>query len=322
MRLFEVLSVFVLCATFLRGPNRSFASLNQVARRASVTDDKLRRAIAALSREARDPLVEVKGRRLVLTTIGDNLLSQAERLLATCRGQTEHDDVEVMAVAVADDIEPEIVTNAVRDFFKEWETFPLTLRIQRLDPETMAEAIRSGSIAFAVGWEGDENTGCSIERLEPGASWRVLVPLNHELASQDKPVTMANLVNCRIFLPSSVIVSAHRLASSLVASPSVNRVEVDSKHTVRTIVAAGLGVGLDLEFGTDSNGSSESFRRLPLVGLDPEHLCLYLPKNPSELSEPAKFLIASIRDAIRDASLPPIPSLDELPLPEPELPVL
>jgi molybdenum-dependent DNA-binding transcriptional regulator ModE len=69
MRLFELLHVYVGIAAILRDPNKAFASLNQACRRARLSDCKVRRAIAALSREAGDPLVEVKNRRWGLTTI-------------------------------------------------------------------------------------------------------------------------------------------------------------------------------------------------------------------------------------------------------------
>ncbi len=85
MRMFEALHVFVSCASLLRGPYRAFASLNQISRRAGVSDDKLRRVVEGMAVEANDPLMVLKGRQWVLTQAGEVILARTEALLAAFR---------------------------------------------------------------------------------------------------------------------------------------------------------------------------------------------------------------------------------------------
>ncbi len=302
MRLLEILNVFVDSGALLRDPSRAFASLNQLSRRAHHSDDKIRRAIAALSKEACDPLVEVKNRRWGLTTKGGIVHTQAERLLAAFRDRSEADPVEVLEVAIADGVNPEIVAQAAKAFFWEWERFPITLRIQRLDPDTLPESLRSGSIAFALGWEGEEIGAGSHEPLEPGARWHALVSQSHPLAKQEGSIEASSLSEARIFLSPASDVPA--LSSLLAGSPSA-RVRVESLAAARAMVASGLGVSLELAFGDSDD--CESLRRLPIAGLGPQRLCLYPPANKDDMSEPAAFFKAALKDAIREAALPPIP---------------
>jgi hypothetical protein len=241
---------------------------------------------------------------------GGIVYTQAERMLAAFRDSSEADPVEVLEVAIADGVDPEIVAQAAKAFFREWGSFPITLRIQRLDSDSLAESLRSGSIAFAFGWEGEEVGAGSAETLEPGARWHVVVQQSHPLARQEGAVEAVSLAEARIFLTPGSDVPA---LSSLLAGSSSARVRVETAAEARAMVAAGLGFSLELAFG-DATEGDPSFRRLPIEGLAPQRCCLYLPANKDEMSEPAKFLASSFRDAVRDAT--------ELPLPIPELPNL
>lgn len=69
------------------------------------------------------------------------------------------------------------------------------------------------------------------------------------------------------------------------------------------------------------------FCRLPIEGVAEEHICLFGPRQQSDLTEPANFLYTAFQDAVRDLALPPIPQLLETsddtfpeipPLPEPQ----
>ncbi len=214
-----------------------------------------------------------------------------------------------MTIAVADDLDRMFLAAAVLAFFVEWGSFPITLRIVRLDPETLAEALRSGFVAFAIGWEQEFASGCSVERLEPYARWQVLVALVHKLANCEREVTADDLTDSRVFL-TPLASSSPSLAALLRSVPATHRIEVESVKTAQAMVTAGLGIGLDVSFASAASERAEPFRRLPVAGVEPKHLCLYLPKNPDDLSDPGKYLIETVRRAVREIGLPPIPAFE------------
>lgn len=327
-RLFAILVCYVALAAPLTQPTQMIATFNHLARRSRMTDDALRRTLARLSEAVGgDPLVESKGRRLVLTALGHELYLIAQRLIAVTQGgQAETETVESLKIAVAVGIDPRLLAVAAVRFLEVYQEM-LALQFETLDPQTISEGIRSGTVAFAVVWEGDQLTPGG-KRLEPGLRWSVLTPSSgHSLSNSREPVTAKRLAGCRVILPPKALVSPElpRLLSQV---PPARQVLADSAHCVRAMVEAGLGVGLDLDFGDATTNRKEPFCRLPIEGLAEEHICLYVPRQQTELSEPAGFLFTAFQDAVRDLALPPIPQLPEpgdddtfpeiSPLPEPQ----
>ena len=327
-RLFAPLISFVSLAAVLTQPTQRIGSYNHWARRARMSDDSLRRTLARLSEAiGGDPLVASKGHRLALTPRAHELYLIGQRLIAVTQGgQADAESVEVLKIAVVVGIDPCLLATAAARFLEVYQEI-LTLQFETLDLQTVSEAIRSGTIAFAVAWEGDQLTPGG-KRLEPGLRWSVLAPASgHPLSNSSEPVTANRLAGCRVILPpkAGVIPELPRLLSQV---PPANRVMADSAQTVRAMVATGgLGVGFDLDFGDATSRSNEPFRRLPIEGLAEEHISLYGPRQQADLSEPAGFLFTAFQDAVRDLALPPIPQLlepldetfsDIPPLPEPQ----
>jgi DNA-binding transcriptional LysR family regulator len=106
-----------------------------------------------------------------------------------------------------------------------------------------------------VVWEGDQLTPGG-KRLEPGLRWSVLAPASgHPLSHSSGPVTANRLAGCRVILPPKASVLPD-LPSILSQVPPASRVLADSAYSVRAMVEAGVGVGLDLDFGEAGTSSN------------------------------------------------------------------
>ena len=297
-RVFEYLELFVTCGTPLDRPNHSISSFNQLARRARVDDDKLRRTIDRLAQGLSDPLIRTHGRRLVLTEVGHDLLTHAERLLAVGKGRPEAEPVELLNVAIADGI-GSVLARSTAEFLTEW-TGLVGLRFHSLDAGAVREQIAAGTVAFGLGWAADDGAGAG-ERLEPGFPWRLLVPHSHRLAGTDAPLAGDQLGETeRVIVPPLGTVSA-QVNEFLAPVPPANRIDADSSETVREFVASGLGIGLDITGATERCTERLCWR--PVARLEPEYICLYLPRHHADkLSAPALFLIDAVRRTAQGAS--------------------
>jgi DNA-binding transcriptional LysR family regulator len=261
--------------------------------------------------------VEYQNRRLALTGSGTRLLEKLKAVLAIGQEMKDSEPTEVMRVAIAE-IVAELLSVTGKDFFQTWEGL-VALQFLQLDLQTISETVRSGYIAFAIGLEGDEVVG-NGEMLEPGLRWVAAIPAN-AMSSLQGSVSVAQLAKHRLFLPPSAVRSP-RLTELLTITPLSQQVHMDSSSAALAMAAAGLGVGMVLDSGSPASGS-ESLRRLPVSGIEPQRICLYAGKADS-LSQPALDLMDAIRAAVRKAALPEIPSFDNteetieaLPLPDP-----
>jgi DNA-binding transcriptional LysR family regulator len=322
MKLRKTLSAVVDVLTPLTRPGHAYTRRSQLARRGDVTEDKLGRMLAELAEDFGDP-VEFQGRRLVLTHGGSRLLDKLKAVLAVGKELTEFEPTEVLRVAVAE-IDPGLLAVAAQAYFRNWEGLQ-ALQFVPLDLQTITESIRSGHVAFAVGLEGDEIVG-EGEWFEPGFLWTACIPGDYTMAGLEGRVSTEQLAGCRLVLPPSALRSP-RLSDLLTRTPISQQVHVESSHSALAMATAGLGIALVLDTGNNLVPGSVPYRRLPVAGIEPEHLCLYHPGKSDDISQPGRDLIEAIRNAVRDAALPPIPSLDgpeeieglpELPpLPEP-----
>jgi len=296
-RVFEDLAIFVACGSPLTRPNHAFTSINQLARRSRAgSDDKLRRTLARLEQAMNDPLIQTEGRRLVLTEVGCQLLTHSERLLAIGKGRPEAEPVEFLNVAVADSVG--VLAHSAADFLAEWNGL-VGLRFHTLDAETVQEQIAAGSVAFGLGWAADDIMG-TTERLEPGFMWQMLVPSTHRLAESAEPLTGDQLGETeRVIVPPLGAASA-QVNEFLASVPPANRIDADCSETVREFVASGLGIGLDITGGTERCAERLCWR--PVAGLEPEYLCLYLPRHHADkLSAPALFMVDAVRRTVQGA---------------------
>lgn len=292
MRPLEEVSQFVALVRPLLRAGHAVTSVGQLSRWARIDDARARRTITRMSEAFRgDPLVELKGRRLCLTSCGREVVLAGERLLSV--GQQPDAEIagEVVTVEVAAVIDPAALLPALGTFLVEWAGL-VTLRLQPLDTETLRGNLASGVTAFGVGFaEEDGSSGATL--LERPLAWTLLVRPDHPRAAIGN-CTVSDIVDCgRLFVPAG---GTDSLATVMCDAGS-NVVVLPTALAVRTAVSAGLGLGLDLDFGADTG---ESFLRVPLGDLSPLRLGLYLPRRPEQMTEAAKAL----HDAIREVFTP------------------
>ena len=296
---FEVLAIYVAIGKVLSRPNHTISSLNQLARRIKITDDKIRRTINQYSVAVGDPLISNNGRFIAFTDAGLKFFEHAAQFLSSVNEIPASESVEQLNVGVAPGIDQQMLTKPVATLLKEWNG-AVALKLHPLSTSVMRDSIMSGAIELGIGWKDGEQD--QTEVLEPLLPWHALVPLAHTLAKPavDEPIGADQLGESadRVFVPGFGGGESH-LDQFLCKVLPANRVEVDSPHTVRAMVSAGLGIGLDLDWGKKFVPESGSYSRRSVVGLEPEQLCLYLPKNAAKATQPATCMIDLLRQSMR-----------------------
>lgn len=291
MRALEELGMFVELVKPLTKPTHSCTSLNQLARWGRIQEDKARRTISRMAEAVGDPLLEVRGRRYCLTAVGQELRSCGERLLAVGRAGGEAAVGEALTVEVSPGIDADVLTDPLRNFFREWAGL-VAVKLVPLDPEGIKQNLATGVTAFALAFVSEDGDSGTLH-LEQPARWSLLVPASHPLADRDGPVTDVHLNPAeQVFVPATLADHADACLRSL---RHPNPVVVPSAESVRALVAAGLGVGADLDFGVHND--PEPFVRLSLASVAPVHLGLVLPRKVQALPEVAKALIDLIKES-------------------------
>jgi|GEM_PF-4396633 len=310
----------------LLNPNHAYTSERMLARRfqGASGEDRLPRLFDRLADVMNGPLVTMNGRKLALTPLGLATRGVLQRLVALRNREVESDPVEVLTLAVAASILPGLHALLAVAFLREWAGL-VRLRLVLLDPETIREQITSGAVAFAIGLRTD---AADAEPIQGEAlAWSILAHRDHPLARKQGPIVADDMAEQRIVLPPWAAV-APGIAEFLSRIHPANHIDALSREAVNQIAATGIAVALDLDFANRSEPDDNLLCRLPIAGLEPEQIVLCLPRNPNDLSEPAKFLVEQIRAAVRDAALPipPLPPLPSFDLPAldllPEIPPL
>ena len=289
MRPLEELTQYIALVRPLLKPNHAVTSLGQLSRWARIQDDKARRVLARMSEACGgDSLVELKGRKYALTTVGKEVFLAGERLIAV--GQQNPEVLsEVVTVEVATEIDPLFLADPLARFFEEWAGL-VAVKLLPLDPDGVRTSVAAGITSFGLGFaEADGSSGCPL--LPEPVVWSAVVHTDHPLAELHE-VTPDQLATCRVFVPAEF---AEQLAHDL-ALAGTSLVIVPTAEAVRTAARRSLGVGLDLDFGA---GTPDSVVRVPVAGLQPLRLGLYLPRKPECLSEAARWLLDLLKSPRR-----------------------
>lgn len=290
--------IWTALAGLVSRPNHAFSSLNQVHRRTKTGEDKLRRTLDALRAAYGDPLVVHEGRRLALTPLARDLARAAEGLLAVGKDRPDLETPEVLRVALAAGIDPELIAAVLARFAAEWDGL-IGLEFLPLDPVTVRDGIAAETFAFGVGFPSGGGPQPD-ETLEPGLEWTLLCNTSHRLAAGTETVGPEDFVTSdRVFVAAD---GSPPPAAFLAAVNPVNRFQVGTTATARALVARGLGVCFELL--APSGASASPCIRRPLAA-PPECLGLYLPRNSADvLSDPAKFLLDALRSELAVARCP------------------
>lgn len=277
----EITQYLALVPPLLK-PNCAVTSLAQLSRRARIQEDKARRVLARLSEAyGGDPLVALRGRQYALTAVGKELFLAGERLIAVGRQNAEALR-EVVTVEVAAELDPLFFARPLAHFFEEWAGL-VEVKLLPLDPDGVRTNVSSGITSFGLGFvAADGSSGGPL--LPDPAVWGAAVHPDHPLAERHE-VTPDQLATSRVFVPAEF---ADKLTHDLSLAGATRLVVVPTAEAVRTAARCNLGVGLDLDFGV---GRPDSVVRVPVAGMPPVRLGLYLPRKPECLSEAARFLL-------------------------------
>jgi DNA-binding transcriptional LysR family regulator len=301
-------------------PNHNIVSWSAVAMLEGLGNDKVVRLVSRAEELACVELTQLRDSRLVLTSHGLRFRDWLEELRSFQQSQAER--TEELHLAVSPGVDPGIVAQVIAAFTRTYDHIALRVGIQH---EGIHEAVESKLFSLGVTWTDSEAKGSS-ERIEPAIPASVQIPRNHRLFGTEGPITADCFTATDfVFMPPGM---GARFSGLLQRVQPTNRAEIGCQETLRRLVADGHG--LAVQFSHPSLSPVESFTCLPTVGVEPIWLCLVVPRKGGAGDELAtKFLIEAIRDAVRNAALPPLPTLvNELeeteslpeipPLPEPQ----
>jgi DNA-binding transcriptional LysR family regulator len=300
----------------VNNPNHHFKSLSPVAMLEGLGKDKITRLIPQAEDLANGELIRVRNGRIELTEHGCVFRDWLQELRFIQKSQSER--AEELRVAVRPGVDPGILATTIATFTRYYDHIALRVVIQ---PEGMQEAVDSNLFTFGVTWTDDKTVG-NCERIEPAIQASVKIPRNHRLFGANGPIDAEHFSQTDVvFMAQGMEAWFNGLLHRVLP---VNRVEVGCPETIRRLVEDGQGLGV--EFTHPSRSKDESITCLPAVGVEPIWLGLVFPRKRDLTDEPATmFLIEAIRKAVRDAALPEIPALVEVPEerdPLPELPPL
>jgi hypothetical protein len=139
------------------------------------------------------------------------------------------------------------------------------------------------------------------EKLVPSIPASLGVFHNHRLAGAGTIDRDHFSESDRVFLSPYIAPFSAELLSRV---PAANRIEIADSDFRHRLVS--INAGLALEYAQPSLQTGDAFVRLPVIGIEPANLGLWLPRRQDQLSEAAKLLISEIRYV----NLPPIPQLE------------
>lgn len=291
--------------TRLYRPNHNIRSWSVAAMLEGLGNDKVGRLISRAEELAGGELTHVREGRIALTTLGQQFRDWLEDLRFLQQSQAER--TEELQVAVRPGVDPGILAPAIAAFARYFDHNALRVSIQ---PEGMQEAVDSNLFTFGVTCT-DAKTAGSCERIEPAIPASVLIPRrNHRLFGALGPIdadhfTQTDFVFMAPGMEACFSGLLHRVQPA-------NRIEVGCPATLRRLVADGHGIGV--VFAHPNGSPEELITCVSAVGVEPIWLGLVLPRKRELTDEPATmFLIEAIRKAVRDAALPEIPALVDVP---------
>jgi DNA-binding transcriptional LysR family regulator len=302
-RLREEHEQFLRLLNRLHRSNHNSLSWSAVAMLEGLGNDKVVRLMSRAKELACGEVTQVRNGRIELTDHGRLFRDWLEDLRSLQRSQVER--IEELRVAIRPGVDPAILAIAIGMFTRSFGHIALRVEIQ---PEGMQEAVDSNHFAFGVTWTDDGAAG-SCERIEPAIPATVQIPRQHRLFGAAGPIDADH------FAPTDIVFMAPGMESCfselLHRVLPANRIEVGCPETLRRLVADGHGLAVD--FAHPSQSQVQEVAHVLASGVEPISLGFALPRKRDVTDEPATmFLMQAIRNAVRDAALPSIPSLESL----------
>ncbi len=235
-----------------------------------MSDDKLDRAIKRVEAYYRTRLIELSdNHRLTLTSAGRRFMMLTGQL--SLLADQEDMPTETVAIQADPDVAAAILPAALPAFLEMWGGL-VQLRVGPLDG-SVRKNIADGLTSFAIDLAEDGETVPEAEAIRP-LPWVAWVPKAHALDELHGSVSSDEVrVHGRVFL-SSMAAADPSVSAFLAGIPAAGRIEIQA---VRELVAAGLGVGIDL----DLHGNQDDARltKLTLENTEPGRLRFVLPRR-------------------------------------------
>ena len=220
----------------------------KAARQLGTTQPSLSRRVQQLEREVGAKLVVRTPAGVVLTSAGERFLGHAERAIASVdAGTTALDELAGQPRgAVSLGSQPTIGAYALPEALARFhaELPEVTLRLREGPAERIEEWLASGELDLGL-------LNLPVRRVDLAAQklWQedylLAVPVAHRLASIDRAITLAEVVN----EPLVVVAGAHATQALIAACEEKGArphivVDADNLEAVRRMVERGLGVAL------------------------------------------------------------------------------
>ena len=295
------LTLFHLLAERLVRSPAAYTSLCQLSKRLRLSDDKVRRTLGRLEEHCNAKLIGMQNRCLALTVCGQRLHTLVKSLDALADPERANGPLEIVTLAVDNFLAESLVPRALTAFLSAWGGLA-SVRLCPLCPASLNEQFANRDLDFALGWREAEPRSAQLP-LDARFPWVVLTPLTHPLTEGTDTLEPSALARVeRLFVPAEERCMA-ALADVFRAMPPARRIECDSFHTVRAMVAAGHGLGIGLEMIHQVKNDTQQVQHFPLRGIAAEQAAIFLPRKTEKLSEAARTLITALQQAVTAPAL-------------------
>jgi DNA-binding transcriptional LysR family regulator len=299
------LELFHGVVSLISRPNHGYASWNGVSKRLRCNDDKIRRAVSRLEERFQAQLVSSEHGRLTPTAAGRRLHRLAEEL-CHFTSSAAAPALESVTVEIDEGLASRMLSEVFRDFLALWSG-QVSLKLCPLNEAKVRGNVASGLTSFGVGF-ATEKSGNGGEVLPPTFGWCLIISEALVPAGGESPLDLAS--RRILFLPPPER-QPEELEMFLRPVPLAQRVECPGTELVRSLVRASLGVGIvpDLPL-VGMTAEKHGLCSLSLPELGEQQVCLYLPRDPGQMSDPARSLVEAIRQAIGSLA-PPAQTAEE-----------
>jgi DNA-binding transcriptional LysR family regulator len=278
-------------------PASTFTSLLQVAKRLRVDDSKARRSLARVEEYMAQRLIVTEGRKLTLTPAGLRLSELAGQIEDLRGGGITGDGPELFVIDAEPLLAELLLSMAFNDFISVFAE-SIQVHVTRFDRGTISERLDSGAAHLGLGWADGEATK-SVEVIDVPVPWVVVLPRDHSFSKREVPADGLAQFDRVFFADERTILAT---ASALQAVPPGRRIECGSVSSVLAFVAAGCGgVGLVPSMPWSQTLSDPRLRAVPISGLEPEKVAIFLPKRSGSISEAGD----SLRTILKRVALEP-----------------
>jgi len=283
----EKLTEFGKIARPLAQPHQ-FKSFLHLFRRVQVGADFGRRIVEDVRHKYHDPLIISEDGWLVLTPVGGELVTVANRLSALAERTEIPPDV--LAVEADALLAETLLAQAFPTYLDLWQTVSQP-RICPMQPDRTPKNIQNGATAFALSFAGSTEKISKAEAAGPPSAWVLVMQHGHRLMGPG-PVAAESLTpGDRVFL-TEMAMEWPMMDGFIKAVPACNRIVCGDSTLAIRLAMSGLGVAIVPDVLPDRVGGCKRV----ISEIDPIQPRFVLPrKGVDGLTEPEQCLVEEIR---------------------------